>query len=85
MKLSAAHGNAVLEEVVALRTVLMAKDVFTEAELEAERTRQQASMQTFLELEAMADPDLKQAQEQLEDYLKRRAKDADPNDGPPPE
>jgi hypothetical protein len=26
MKLSAAHGNAVLEEVVALRTVLMAKE-----------------------------------------------------------
>jgi hypothetical protein len=42
MKLSAAHGNAVLEEVVALRTVLMAKDV------------------------------------------RPRAKDADPDDGPPP-
>jgi hypothetical protein len=69
---------------VALRTVLMAKDVFTEAELEAERTRQQARTQTPLQLEAMADPDLKQAEEKLEDYLRRRAKDADPDDGPPP-
>jgi hypothetical protein len=33
----------------------------------------------------MADPDLKQAKEPLEDYLKRRVKDADPDDGPAPE
>jgi hypothetical protein len=83
MKLSVAHGNSVLEEVAALRAVLMAKVVLTEAELEAERTRQQARFQSLLELEAMADPDVKQATEQLEDYLKRRAKDADPDGGPP--
>jgi hypothetical protein len=85
MKQSAADSNVVLAEVAALRTVLMAKDVLTETELEAERTRQQGSIQTRLELEAMADPDLKQAKEQLEDYLKRRAKDAHADDGPPPE
>jgi hypothetical protein len=85
MKQSAADSNVVLAEVAALRTVLVAKAVLTEAELEAERTRQQERTQTLLELEAMADPDLKQAKDQLEEYLRRRAKDEDPDDGPPPE
>ena len=64
----------------------MAKGVFTDAELEAEleaaRTWHQASRQTFLELEAIVDPETQQAQAQFEDYLRRRAQDADPEPRP---
>ena len=70
--LAEAHALWAWEEAAILRTILEAKGIIVDEEIEAERTRRAERYTTLVDLESMVDPEFKRGVEFLDERLRRR-------------